>query len=142
MSLHQPWASLVACGLKTIETRGKRTNHRGPLLIVASKTVALWDPFDCMDPDESISEDIARHDVHEQYLAGKLPAGVSVCIVEVVGCRPMTEADEVAACCPVYPGAWAWITDKSKLTQVDEVPVRGWPGLFEGPDFYTGRLTI
>ena len=37
LTLWQPWASLVALGLKTIETRGWRTNYRGPLLIHAAK---------------------------------------------------------------------------------------------------------
>jgi hypothetical protein len=33
LTLWQPWASLVAIGAKTIETRGRPTNYRGPLLI-------------------------------------------------------------------------------------------------------------
>jgi activating signal cointegrator 1 len=37
LSLWQPWASLVACGRKTIETRSWRTGYRGPLAIHASQ---------------------------------------------------------------------------------------------------------
>jgi hypothetical protein len=37
LSLWQPWASLVAEGIKTIETRSWGTRHRGPLAIHASK---------------------------------------------------------------------------------------------------------
>lgn len=36
-SLWQPWASLVALGVKTIETRSWSTKYRGPLMIHASK---------------------------------------------------------------------------------------------------------
>lgn len=36
LSLWQPWASLIATGAKTIETRGWRTDYRGPLLICSS----------------------------------------------------------------------------------------------------------
>lgn len=36
ITLHQPWASLVAYNIKTIETRGWRTKHRGPLAIHAA----------------------------------------------------------------------------------------------------------
>jgi hypothetical protein len=36
ISLLQPWATLVAIGEKTIETRSWRTNYRGPLAIHAS----------------------------------------------------------------------------------------------------------
>ena len=36
LTLHQPWASLIALGVKTIETRGWSTTYRGPLAIHAS----------------------------------------------------------------------------------------------------------
>ena len=32
LTLHQPWASLMAWGVKTIETRGWATAYRGPLV--------------------------------------------------------------------------------------------------------------
>ncbi len=35
LSLWQPWASLIALGVKTIETRSWATNYRGPLAIHA-----------------------------------------------------------------------------------------------------------
>lgn len=37
LSLYQPWASFVAYGLKTVETRSWGFAHRGPLLIHAGK---------------------------------------------------------------------------------------------------------
>lgn len=43
ITLWQPWASLVACGAKTWETRGWPTKYRGPLRIHASaKVPADW----------------------------------------------------------------------------------------------------
>lgn len=42
VSLWQPWASLVACGRKRIETRGWPTMHRGPLLIHATAKEPKW----------------------------------------------------------------------------------------------------
>ena len=35
LTLHQPWASLIALGVKTIETRSWSTQYRGPLAIHA-----------------------------------------------------------------------------------------------------------
>lgn len=35
LTLHQPWASLIALGVKTIETRSWSTKYRGPLAIHA-----------------------------------------------------------------------------------------------------------
>lgn len=37
LSLWEPWASLIAQGSKTIETRSWHTNYRGPVLIHAAK---------------------------------------------------------------------------------------------------------
>jgi hypothetical protein len=37
LSLHQPWASLVALEQKQLETRSWQTDYRGPLLIHAAK---------------------------------------------------------------------------------------------------------
>lgn len=42
ITLHQPWASLIALGVKTIETRAWSTNYRGPLAIHAAKTTKPW----------------------------------------------------------------------------------------------------
>jgi hypothetical protein len=55
ISVKQPWASRIRDGKKTIETRNRRTNYRGPLLICASKgadgdggcTMALCRLADC-----------------------------------------------------------------------------------------------
>lgn len=43
LTLHQPWASLVAIGAKTIETRSWRTSYRGPLAMHAAKRSPTWD---------------------------------------------------------------------------------------------------
>ena len=79
LSIKQPWASLIASGEKTIETRTWPTSHRGPLLIVSSKSPPIE------------------------------PAGVALAIVDVVDCRPMVQKDEAGACCEIYDGAWAWV---------------------------------
>lgn len=36
ISLHQPWASLIAMGFKKFETRSWGTNYRGKLVICAA----------------------------------------------------------------------------------------------------------
>ncbi len=37
LSIRQPWAYLIASGIKTIENRSWPTKHRGPFIIHASK---------------------------------------------------------------------------------------------------------
>jgi ASCH domain len=78
LSVREPWASLIASGKKTIETRSWRTNYRGEILICGS----------------------ARPEGPS--------AGMAVCTARIVACCPMTEQDERHACCDIYRGAWSW----------------------------------
>ncbi len=54
LTLWQPWASLIAIGAKTIETRSWSTAYRGPLLIHAGASTAGIDqlPGDCEGSEE------------------------------------------------------------------------------------------
>ena len=42
LTLTQPWATLVAAGEKTIETRSWRTHYRGPIAVHAVKSYPAW----------------------------------------------------------------------------------------------------
>lgn len=96
LSLKQPWADLVASGLKTIETRRWKTNYRGPLLICASKSI-----------DHASFEGLRKFGKVFPRVP-KLPRGVAVCLVDLKGCELMNRYHEHAACCEAYSGAWAW----------------------------------
>jgi len=99
LSIKQPWANLIATGQKTIETRLWPTDYRGPLLIVSSK----------------------KPDIH--------PAGYALAVAELVDCRPMTAADETAACCGRYPGVYSWVLED--VRKIPIFPVRGKLGLYD-----------
>lgn len=99
LSVKQPWANMIASGEKTIETRTWSTDYRGDLLIVSTKLPKVE------------------------------PAGCAVAIAELVGCRPMTEKDQIEACCSIYDGAYAWVL--ANVRPVNPFPVRGQLGLFE-----------
>lgn len=101
LSVKQPWANLIASGEKTIETRTWATAYRGELLVVSSKRPKIE------------------------------PAGFAVAVARLVECRPMTKADEAAACCGVYPGAFAWVL--TDVHAVEPFPVKGSLGLYETP---------
>lgn len=67
----------------------------------------------------------------------RLPVGVALGIVDVVGCRPMTREDLVAVCCEdyddeMYGFAWELVSPR----EVVPVPVKGivapWP--WRGPE--------
>ena len=72
LSVRQPFASQIVIGEKTIEWRSKPFNWRGPLVICASKSAII-----------------------ELDNGKRLPVGVALGIVDVVGCRPMTREDLV-----------------------------------------------
>lgn len=99
ISIRQPWANMIRTGEKTIETRTWSTEFRGDLLIASSK----------------------RPNIH--------PAGYALAIARLVDCRPMRKEDEAAACCEIYPGAFAWVLDD--LRPITPFPVRGQLGLFD-----------
>lgn len=78
LTIRQPWASLIAAGVKTIETRSWQTGYRGPLLIHAGK--ALYRREDC----EAVAE----------QLGSKwpiLPLGAVVAVADLVDVVPMID---------------------------------------------------
>jgi len=120
LTIKQPWLYLIASGQKTIETRTWRTAYRGELLLASSKT------FDA-GYRSCIPNGLALVWKNEARIFGQ-----ALCIVTLVDCRPMTEADEMAACCRIYPGAYSWVLENVRC--IEPFPVRGLPGLFEIPN--------
>lgn len=114
LAIRQPWASLIAEGLKTIEVRTWRTHYRGPLLIVASgKPLPL------------------RHD---DGRIETLPTGCHVCTVDLIDCRPWLPGEAAGACMDGdwQPGLWAWHLASPR--HVTPAPHRGRLNLYETPD--------
>lgn len=132
LSLHQPWASLVAHGLKKIETRGPRSprRYRGPLLIHAAKVFdadayhALWERFD---------------EVRCAWLESVPPLGAIVAVARVVDIREMTP-EWIAEQTPLeravgdwQPGRFGWVLEDVRRF-AEPIPYAGKQGLFEVVD--------
>jgi len=100
LSLKQPWASWVADGQKTIETRKYKTNCRGELLICSSL---------------------------KPVFPG-LPCGQALAVVNLVDCRPMTKADEKMSMCEIYPDAWSWML--TNIRKIRPFEVKGHLGFY------------
>jgi hypothetical protein len=103
LSVREPWVGMIARGEKTIETR----TWRAPTY--------LW--------NESLLL------VGSKQPGGYMYSGKAACVVRVVDCHPMGVADEDAACCKVYDGAFSWVL--SDIQKVKLVPVRGRLGIYE-----------
>lgn len=101
LTLWQPWAGLIAEGHKTVETRRWRTSYRGSLVICSAQKTGA--DIRSVLQSLGIIEHLERP--RPVYLVG----GRALAVVTLVDCRRMAKADEAAAKCPLYPGAWAWI---------------------------------
>lgn len=101
ISLHQPWANLVADGKKTIETRFWHTQVRGDLLICSTKNPRV----------------------------GEGPFGYALCVVELYRCWNMEGKDAEAACIEFHPDRYSWfLRDLRKFRE--PFPVTGRQGFF------------
>ena len=78
LTLHEPWASLIAYGWKEVETRDWYTSYRGPLAIHA----ALRQP----DPTENSC--IVFTLGHRGFELPPLTFGAVVCVCQLVACLP------------------------------------------------------
>jgi hypothetical protein len=117
LSVRQPHASRIARGIKTLEIRSWKTRYRGTLLI-------------CAGARAMTRRELAAHGIDNP---ADYPLGVALCIVQLVGCRPMTADDEAAACTTCAPGLYAW--ELADIRPVEPFLFSGALGLmnFNGP---------
>ena len=90
LSIQQPWASLIAEGVKTIELRGWSTKHRGELLIRASRN----------SPTRWEDDDGKRV---------QLPTECLLFVGELVDVRPMSPEDRIGAMSVYWNEEFSWI---------------------------------
>lgn len=135
LSLHQPHATLVAAGVKWLETRSWRTSYTGPLLVHAAKSTATIDalPGDCEGKIEGgwvygyvgdYQASYCRHpsdegergatmlaDSHTGDIA-PLPLGAYVAVVHMAACLPILD---LARPDVRDPGHWLWDFERDAL---------------------------
>jgi len=122
LSVKQPWASLIAAGVKTLEVRSRRTPHRGPLVICSSRADA--------HSDEALA-------ASKRLPGNPYPSGVTICLVDLVDCREGKRTDRRAALCDPT-GDFVWVLANRRPCPA--VPVSGKLGVFELPDEIARRL--
>ncbi len=140
LSLTQPWATLMALGLKQIETRSWRMAYRGPLAIHAAKgfpmrarELTYQKPFCTV---------LLQHDLR----LVDLPLGAILCVVDAVDCVSTNTPDLDAvlkyrgaeherAFGDYSPNRFLWITENVRRLP-EPIPARGSLGLWE----YAGAL--
>jgi hypothetical protein len=127
IGLWQPFASLVAFGLKTIETRLRPTNIRGRIIICATKKVAPNDLY-----QRTLHRIANRGNDYNAFYPSNLPVGVMLCSCNLIDCRQMVDADEGLALIGKTDDSgrprWAWILEN--IIQLPRVPVKCGQGWF------------
>jgi activating signal cointegrator 1 len=125
LTICQPYAHLIASGVKRVENRTWPTDYRGPLLIHAGKSREWYD-----------ADTLAEYGLAESDLA----FGAIVAVAELVGCPRL-----LAIRRNDYAARWPWLNDhdhtEGPVCWVLEgarrlerpIPYRGAQGLFDVP---------
>ena len=89
ISLWQPWASLMACGAKMVETRGWGTHVRGTVYIHAAKTLRGIAPYIGRLPVEGDEQGPMESALGLKSFEWKrkLPFGQIIAVGELVDCQ-------------------------------------------------------
>lgn len=136
ITIHQPWASLIAIGAKKFETRGWKTKYRGPIAIHAGKNKNY---FACMM--------LARDYKEIWNQITPLQFGSILAIADLVECRKVSDwnfnngipvlhgenddyliAEKEAFFGDYTPGRYAWQLENVRL--IDPRPAKGQQGLW------------
>ncbi len=155
LTIRQPWASLIAVGAKTIETRPFRTDYRGPLAIHAGLHVPSQDDMLLIDGSDGRDGRL-------------LPLGAVVAVCDLVDVVPIVdEWPDDGACIRQFddgetllyrkghgygddigdqlpfgdftPGRYAWLLDDVRPLRTP-VPMKGAQGLRDLPATITEQL--
>lgn len=140
ITLWQPWADLIALGLKRFETRSWRTGYQGPIYIHAAKRKV--DEDDLLELAEPIHRALrgtkgARLRGSKTFAdwAQAMPLGAVVAVAELADCVRTQDILPSILDTPerefgnFLPGRWAWRIENIRLVD-PPVPCQGDRGLW------------
>lgn len=158
ITIHQPWASLVALGVKHIETRSWSTKYRGPIAIHAGLAKPQINYLSMGDYEiESDGRQFLLHDLNRSDRLWSLDFGAVIATAELVDCLPIHSSSTAHPADPyicahasgglsIFDGGQGDISDQlpygdftagrygwwlENITPIDPVRVRGRQGLWE-----------
>ncbi len=138
ISVWQPWASLIALGIKHFESRSWVTHYRGPLLIHASRA---WHP----ESDDACRRPVVRALLGERDITDpehQLPRGGFIALGTLTACHEIRDWTFSRELSPIEdelgnyePGRTAWRLDDVRPLSVvgGIIPARGRQRLFDAP---------
>ena len=129
ISLRQPYATLIAMGVKTYETRARNTTYRGPLLIHASSGLEGWqrEGFEALDGLLGMG-DLVGYERLEDMPRGVIVGG-AVLAETFPAERARIRRPEQELFCDFSDGRFAYQMDDAFV--IDSLlPVKGQLGIF------------
>lgn len=134
LTIKQPYASLIAAGIKQYETRHFQPRCIGPgdpLLIHAGKSVGTY--------ERRVFASTLLDPYRKPFNLGsldELPRGVLLCVVRLVSVQPVTDVlphiSRLEQAVGDYrPGRYAWRLEVSQI--IPRLPARGRQGLWRYP---------
>jgi hypothetical protein len=128
LTLHNPWAILMATGDKRFETRSWGTSYRGPFAIHSAKMTSAHREVCMEEPYRSLLA------AHGYASPDDLPSGAIVALGLLVNCVRITSemkpTDEERALGDWTPGRFAWDFRMTVSLRYDPIPTRGYQGLW------------
>ncbi|TDQ12196.1 ASCH domain-containing protein [Pedobacter metabolipauper] len=125
LSVKNPWAMLIAHGIKSIENRSRRTKYRGTFLIHTSQKPAFTELQSCLTYPQWNEIPEAKQ---AEFLSGIWPNGCIIGQVDLVDCvinHSSVWAEQMAYhVCPVtglhilrkgQPYVWNWVLENPVL---------------------------
>lgn len=129
ITIHQPYASLIAMGLKQYETRHWETRYRGKIAIHAGKKNLCVSPFQTTHLFGTMSKPVYEK-LQPVILEGRdLPVGAIVAIADLTDCIKMSE--KVICSMPELEqkvGHWDINRFAWKLENVQAIEPTAWKG--------------
>jgi hypothetical protein len=129
LTVKQPWASLIAAGIKDVENRSWPTRYRGPLLIHAGAA------FDISA--KRVVNEFQGHYVppRDDLFRDPMPRAGIIARIELVDCIRNSGSEWAE------PGEWHWILSNAQIVEFE--PCRGKLGLWNhGPEFPAAQMSL
>jgi len=113
LTVRQPWADLIARGIKTIENRTWQTHHRGEIYIHAGSKLHIT-PISTIEKKHQLQID-----------RGSLVFGAIIARVNLVDIVSKSSS-------PYFTGPFGWVFDD--IEAIEPIPCLGTMGLFNLPN--------
>ncbi len=115
LTILQPWAEMIARGVKRVENRTWRTKYRGPLAIHVGKSLTWMESEDRDAWPERYGVDMPRAD--------ELTFGAIIAVAELVDCVRVEDLPAGLRGHPFAAGPWCWVL--GNVRRVDPVRCKG-----------------